>query len=46
MKLIDNPSLISLFEKGNFIKECDFNDAPLELRESIIDYLNEKIPLE
>ncbi len=46
MKLNDNPSLISLIEKGDFVRDYDFDDAPLELRESIVDYLNEKLPTE
>lgn len=46
MKLKDNPNLISFYEKGNCIGDCDFNEAPLELREAIVDYLNEKLPTE
>ena len=46
MQFKDNPNLKSLFEKGNFVKDYDFNDAPLELRQAIVDYLNFKLPTE
>lgn len=40
----DNPDLNSLFEKGRFIKDYEFNDSSLELKQSIVDYLNMKLP--